>query len=448
MQKIIYFFGVVTWLCTLAVLPSALAENRALLVGVGQYRVSSANLIGIDKDIRMMKEVAGLAGFSSGQVKVLEDSQATLAGIEQAIKEWLISGVTPKDRVLFYFSGHGSQIPDKNGDEKDKADEVLVPHDVAVDGNTLKNVFVDEQFGEILSQIPAKDIFVFIDACHSGTAYKSFNLPDGDVKFFYYKGMPQTKGNFAVEEDSSPAEAKYVGLSACQDDEVARPSAKGSYFTLGIYEAFKKAGSSLTMKDLERMTGDYLENHLPADKVHHPQLSGDDALAEKNIIMTSARPKPENLWAKLEYLADKAHYKLDARVNKDRFKVKELLELTCHVDRAGYLNVLNVSPDDKQATVLYPNRFHKENRVSAGSTIRIPAPGDGFKLRCTPPLGKSLIVVFQTKDKINAYEQGKGSLDALFKTISADGFKANFEIIADSKGGDFGAAKITTEVVE
>ena len=39
------------------------AENRALLVGVGNYQNSNFNLQGIDKDLNMMKEVAGHMDF-------------------------------------------------------------------------------------------------------------------------------------------------------------------------------------------------------------------------------------------------------------------------------------------------------------------------------------------------------------------------------------------------
>ncbi len=58
-------------------------------------------------------------GFKESQIKTVKDSDATLIGIERFIKEWLINGVSSKDRVVFYFSGHGSYISDTNGDESD-----------------------------------------------------------------------------------------------------------------------------------------------------------------------------------------------------------------------------------------------------------------------------------------------------------------------------------------
>jgi len=457
MQRIICFFVLALSLCAVALLPSAWSESRALLIGVGNYRNPNANLRGIDKDIRMMKEVAGVMGYKSSQMKVLEDSEAALSDIEEAIEDWLVRGVTKNDRVLFYFSGHGSQIPDKNGDEKDSVDEVLVPYDVDVAGRTLKNVFLDDKFGKILSRIPSGEVVVLIDACHSGTAYKSFSITkflsttQDDAKFFYYEGMPETKGNFAVEGDS-PAGKNYVCLSACRDDEVAVPSQNGSFFTLGIYDAITKAsgaGRKLTLNELKEKTEAYLGNNLSPGRMHHPRLSGNKSLADKNIIIVSRDEtrKPGDIWEKLEYLANKADYEVTVRSNKNRFKVGEHLILTCRVEKSGYLNVLNVSPGDKKATVLYPNKYHRENRVTAGAEIRIPASGDRFKLGCTPPLGKSLIVVFHTKEKINGYEEGKGGFDVLFKTLSEKTFRG-FEVLGADDDGGLGAGKIITDIVE
>ena len=184
-------------------LPSiARAGDRALLVGVGKYRNPRANLSGIDLDIRMMKDMAHLMGFSDSQIKVIENERATASNVETAINEWLVKGAGSGDRVLFYFSGHGSQIPDRNGDEEDKSDEALVLHDVRVvqesGRKTLKGVLVDDRFHQLLGKMRSRNILVLLDCCHSGTATKGLSLETRSiqvdqamVKFFYYEGMPE-----------------------------------------------------------------------------------------------------------------------------------------------------------------------------------------------------------------------------------------------------------------
>ena len=37
--------------------------------------------------------------------------------------------------LVFSMSSHGTQVPDRNGDEPDKADEAFCPHDLAQSGN-------------------------------------------------------------------------------------------------------------------------------------------------------------------------------------------------------------------------------------------------------------------------------------------------------------------------
>lgn len=81
------------------------AADRALLVGVGQYRDASANLDGIDLDLDMMRDLVTLMGFTD--LTVLQDAQATYANVRAALAQ-LIEQTRDGDRALFYFSGHGA----------------------------------------------------------------------------------------------------------------------------------------------------------------------------------------------------------------------------------------------------------------------------------------------------------------------------------------------------
>ena len=41
----------------------------------------------------------------------------------------MLSDVKPNDSLFFHYSGHGSQVKDKSGDEDDNQDEVIIPLD-------------------------------------------------------------------------------------------------------------------------------------------------------------------------------------------------------------------------------------------------------------------------------------------------------------------------------
>lgn len=42
----------------------------------------------------------------------------TKRNIQMALK-WLVQGCQSGDSLIFYYAGHGSQVPDENGDEID-----------------------------------------------------------------------------------------------------------------------------------------------------------------------------------------------------------------------------------------------------------------------------------------------------------------------------------------
>ncbi|MFH1091809.1 MAG: caspase family protein [Pseudomonadota bacterium] len=475
MKKVI--LCAVLGLCLFGWLPGAVqAEDRALLIGVGRYRLPEANLPGIDLDVAAMKQVCELLGFKSHQIKLVQDEAATLTGIKAALTDWLIAGTTPNDRAFFYFSGHGSQVRDVNGDEPDQRDEVLVTHDAALRGGQLSGTFLDDDFGPLLSQIKAKQVLVFLDACHSGTATRSFSMrsltaPQETVvfinKFFYYQGMPlgPAKGTFAPR-NLGGGPGNFVSLSAAQDDEYALATSQGSLFTRALSAAVREsvsAGRAVTMKELQVQTARYIDSTV-ADKrkVHHPNLFGNMQMADMNLNPAVSGPPAATTvttgpgptvtppgpaapaadpWAQLESLVGRAKYEIEVRANKSRFNLGDTLQITCRLPGAGYVNVLNVSPGQAEATVLFPNKYHQDNHVSGPVTLSIPASGDNFLLRAQPPAGKNLLVVIHTKNRVNAFSDGYGQVTALFKTLSAKSLRG-FEVEEAQSGGDFGAGKV------
>ncbi len=154
------------WLLLMSVImvSAARSEDRALLIGVGRYAQFEERLNGVSLDIAMMREFVHLMGYKSHQIKVLEHEQASTAKVYDAVENWLINGAGPDDRVLFYFSGHGSQIPDENNDEDDRFDEVLLLYDAALTQNrgrqTLGGVLIDDDFNHMLARMKSRNILV------------------------------------------------------------------------------------------------------------------------------------------------------------------------------------------------------------------------------------------------------------------------------------------------
>ncbi|MEZ5803473.1 MAG: caspase family protein [Rhizobiaceae bacterium] len=80
------------------------------------------------------------------------------------------------DLVVFYFSGHGSQQPDLDGDEEGNADEIFLPYDVGKWGKDgVENALIDDELRGRVEAIRAKGAdFGVIDACHSATGSATF----------------------------------------------------------------------------------------------------------------------------------------------------------------------------------------------------------------------------------------------------------------------------------
>jgi hypothetical protein len=152
---------------------NASAEQRALLIGVGEYELDGMDLPGIDLDLDRMEDTLKIIGFEASQIKRLSNSEATAENVIDHFDTWLTDGVGPDDRVVLYFSGHGTYIPDTNNDEPDGVDEVLVTHDVryvSVDGKrSLAGVVKDDEVAAMIRGTPSNNVLVIVDACHSGT---------------------------------------------------------------------------------------------------------------------------------------------------------------------------------------------------------------------------------------------------------------------------------------
>jgi len=129
--------------------------------------------------------------------------------------------------------------------------------------------------------------------------------------------------------------------------------------------------------------------------------------------------KIETLRSELSAIVSSAPKKIIVTAQKKSFKIGEQMKITCKVAESGYLNILSLSPGDNEAVLLYPNKYHQDNRVEKETVITIPALGDGFALTAQPPTGESLIVAIHTKQEINVYRgDNYKNMPALFQTIT------------------------------
>jgi metacaspase-1 len=141
-------------------------KKQALLVGINDY-MGINDLQGCINDVTNVRSILKTYfGLSNGDIRVLTDSRATKENILVRLNKMVKSAQTG-DNLIFHFSGHGSQIRDREGDElSDRMDELICPWDM----NWEDGFITDDMFREILQQLKKNvRMEILLDCCHSGT---------------------------------------------------------------------------------------------------------------------------------------------------------------------------------------------------------------------------------------------------------------------------------------
>ena len=218
-------------------------SKRAYLCGINYTGTSSA-LNGCINDITNINNfLVKQCGYNPQNIRITTDDpkcnlKPTRANMEASI-HWLAQGCKAGDTLIFYYSGHGSHIADRNGDESDGRDNVLVPLDYEAAGI----ISDDWLFQNLASRLPlGVTLWAFNDCCHSGTmldlqynlqcnsVYKPGKLPRG----VSYRTNDWTNQFGMSTERNQVTQADVYMFSGCLDpqtsaDATIRNQAQGAF---------------------------------------------------------------------------------------------------------------------------------------------------------------------------------------------------------------------------
>jgi len=194
-----YIFSLFLILCSFCGHSQNIPDKWALLIGISKYPKNSTcnwgDLAG-HKSVDSTLSVLSRKGFSGEKIMTVTDAQATKQGIETAFAN-LTRQINPGAVVYVYFSMHGQQIPDDNGDEgPDNLDECLIPFDCPLysekkdkcpfpdDYNGSRHLR-DDEIGELLTSLRKKmgsagQVMLVMDACHAGTGTRNTSGKDNN----------------------------------------------------------------------------------------------------------------------------------------------------------------------------------------------------------------------------------------------------------------------------
>ena len=368
------------------------AQSYALVVGVGEYKNldHSKNLRGVPKDIEHIKEILKTLGINN--IHPLMNFNATRRAVIGKFKRYINS---PHNRrgnsFIFYYTGHGVQIYDRNRDEQDGKDEAFALYDVSISGDKVINggILLDDELYYLLSQIKSKKILI-LDKCYSDSSYRSVALSysksfgkDYSISDSFFRSIQSDKRAKDAEDTSLE---NYIVLSASRDKEIAEDSPDGGLFTLSLRDAIvygkaNREGDRLTVGELERfcgnnifalaskyrkeakgdidMYGAFTPRFRPNKILNRPLLSIFNSKAKPISIKKKRKKEEQLLEDTLDNLLSKNVLKLS--IDRHNYKNGDRVSFEIESKKSGYLNIFIAYRDSYK--LFLKNRKISKNRL-------------------------------------------------------------------------------------
>ncbi len=231
---------------------SIYSSCKALVIGVDRYADPQYDLNYARSDAEAMAELLGNE-FGFNQIWTLYDSDATKQNISRFFEHDL-QRTEEDDGLLIFFAGHGITVTSAIGDDRG----FLVPHD----GNPKQpyaNLSLTTIRDDYMPMIPAKHVFLIVDACYGGLALRDV----ATVK------RPQSIDETVLAElTRRDQKVRQVFAAGTKDQRVLDGGLFGhSVFTGRLIEALREASPYITADQVgvhvrERVSRDSLDrNH-------------------------------------------------------------------------------------------------------------------------------------------------------------------------------------------
>lgn len=180
--------------------------KKALLIGIN-YVGTPYTLRGCINDVTKVKSQINSYGFSNQNIKILTDNTSQKPTRENILLEFknLLANANSGDTLFFLYSGHGTQILDKNNDETDGKDEAIVSLDL--------QAITDDEIKNMVQTYLKKDVslFALFDSCFSGTVL--------DLRYQYLDSLNYDKNTQNSKEQVTIG--NVVMISGCTDKQTS-----------------------------------------------------------------------------------------------------------------------------------------------------------------------------------------------------------------------------------
>lgn len=222
-------------------------SKKALCIGIN-YRGTENELLGCINDVYNVKNYLQKLGYSDFNI-ITDDTpvKPTKNNILNALNNF-VNTIKNGDTGIIWYSGHGTRVRDRNGDEISGYDSCICPIDFLQTG-----FIVDDDINNILKKVVSgANLNCVFDSCNSGTAC--------DLKYNYYDSsicnkskLPRTfnptewtiRQSYLANNKISELSGNISLISGCADNQTSsdtiiagKPSGALTGYLLQVLETY------------------------------------------------------------------------------------------------------------------------------------------------------------------------------------------------------------------
>ncbi len=276
---------------------TAATQQRALVIGVGDYPTPISTLPAVANDVReMAKLLASKNGsFTKGGVTVLTDEKATRKNVMDGLRD-AFAGASADETVFVYLAGHGSV---------EGGNYYFMAHDTTPSAFSTTGVPLTG-IKSLFEKTKSTRAFLWLDFCHSGGILA--RNPDTDNLSVIRRALEVVKGQgkvivAACTSSQSAYEDPVVGHGLFTDALLRglrgeAKSAQGEVTAPSLYEFIDHQVASHRQQPMffGEMTGRIV-------LMHYPDRTGGPSKPKKKTTVSkskgNSRPKKSGTWIML-----------------------------------------------------------------------------------------------------------------------------------------------------
>jgi TolB-like protein len=232
-------------------------------------------------------------------------------------------------------------------------------------------------------------------------------------------------------EDLKLQEIKFDGDQ--ETEEIAKANGL-DYYVSGSYR-MERGGLEIRSRLIDTATRNIQSSaHILIERkeLNPEDLVLIDTMAEEFKSAEKKKSYQDQLEKLVSTKPNQSSFNAEVWTDKKEYEINEKIVFYVKADKNGYLTLFDVGPNGN-ITVIFPNKYHRENFIRSGVTYQVPSPNYGFEFDVQGPAGLERIKAIVTLDKVSLLEL---DLEKGFHSVKGETTRGTRTIQALSKQVD------------